>query len=162
MFAFSNPYFNQLEKNDNVVSHYTVYHEDRRNKSSFVTFVEQTYLYKIENLHTLKYKEMPDCLTDDYSDYVSTIKYKTQFVDLLVEITEWQADPENFHRGSAIIIKVMVDKLFSRTKSTDYEDLTKLIPQIETLVCEVNKDSNEEYHEEQQELCAIEYAMDHC
>lgn len=157
MSAFSNQYFNQMPKSGNIVSHYNVHYQ--KNSQKGLTFIEQTYENIISKWHLKKYKNLAINIT--YSEKTTIIKYHTQFVLVKIEITERPILLNDF-QVDGITVSVSLEKLFSRLQTYDYEELLKLIQQINKLVYKDSKEYNEMIDEEIQELCGIEYAMDHC
>jgi hypothetical protein len=156
MSAFSNQYFNQMPKSGNIVSHYNVHYQ--KNSQKGLTFIEQTYENIISKWHLKKYKDI--AITTTISNKTTLIKYHTQFVLCKIEITERPILLNDF-QVDGITVSVSLEKLFSRLQTYDYEELLKLIQQINKLVYKDSKEYNEMIDEEIQELCGIEYAMDH-
>ena len=156
MLAFSNQYFNQMSKSSNIVSHYNVHYQ--KNNEEGLTFIEQSYEHIISKWHLTKYKNI--AISSIWTGNATIIKYHTQFVNCEIEIKECPIMLENF-QVNGITVSVSLEKLFTRLHTIDYEVLLKLLQEIEKLVYEDSKEYNEMLDDEIQELCAIEYAMDH-
>jgi len=151
----SNPNFVQLliEGNEYIVSHYGVVPP-----SNF--YADQIFENEIQKWHKKRYQEEPIlCVSCEGNN--TTIKYITQFLNCQIEITESPLLISGF-ATSGMKIKAIVCPLFSREDGTDYDEIIKLLKKIEKKIYDDIKYATDVENEEIQELCAIEYAKDHC
>jgi len=132
-----------------------------------IFYYEQKHWYEIPQMfeaglqkwHKIKYNRDPK-YTDESPDYDTVIlKYITQFVNFTVNITPISSEYQHYDYN----IKVTLKEMKCLTEfSNDYKELLKLTNQINENIMKVNKELNDMFEEERQELCGIEYAMDHC
>jgi hypothetical protein len=157
----STPYLN--------INHYNLDTKSTKSFVDFDIFYEEKFFYNssvsscvvaLNNWHKKYYNsDCPYIIEDDES-----VKYTNQYVKFTFVVSQktfiLNSFPVEGYNVSASVEKMTYT--IEPKNNTDYEDLVKLIAKISKEIIEENKEYNDTYNEEQQQLCATEYAMDHC
>jgi len=122
---------------------------------------------EIKKWHEKKYKTTcPHIL--DLLDDKTIIKYENKYVSFTYNIIK---KPFTFRSKNLLYTEEgynvratikQINSIENLENSSDYEKLIELTQKIVEEIFIENKSLNNEYDEEQQKLCAIEYARDHC
>jgi hypothetical protein len=120
---------------------------------------DQMYEHRIKKWHKNKYHEEP-ILDISCERNKTTIKYNTQFLNCQIEISECPLSLDGYTENG-LQIKATLCRVFSREDGDDNNEVLKVLKQIETKIYDDSNYVRKRADEEMQELCAIEYAMDH-
>lgn len=135
---------------------YTVFYHNKNHSNR----IDQTFELELTKWHKKLYSEDPLYRVEYPDDNTTTIKYVTQFVSCLVTVTQL-FNKENEYDGNNI--KISLSKMNSiNLFRDDYVELIKLAKKINQQIISENKELNDMFEDDLQELCGIEYAMDHC
>ena len=167
MTTLKTPYVNMLPLENDEIDKYNLFYE--KNQINYLTHfaydIAETFLYGIRLWHKSKYIQKPFVI-EEYSKNITTIKYHTQFVKYTVTIIEEPFTLDNeCIKGlvNGLTITITLQKMKCITQfSTDFEELIILTKNINENIIKENKEQNDVINDELQELCGIEYAMDHC
>jgi hypothetical protein len=167
MYQPISPYVSELSTfgNDNI-SNFNIYYE----KCEWRYKIPSAFEREIKKWHQQKYNDSIqhdiETLQHDIESLQDTeiIKYKTKHVTFTLIIVEKdfylytnliQSDVDGFN------VKTFLKKnINDDTASEEYIELKNLNKKIIEEIISENKSLNEEYEQEVQELCAIEYAGD--
>ena len=120
-----------------------------------------TCVGELNKWHKTRYgSDCPYKIDFDEQD-VYIIKYKNKLLHFTLTISKkrfvldkWPVEGYNVYTTVQYREKIENDK--------DYENFVNLTKKICEVIIRENKESNDDYNEEQRQLCATEYAMDHC
>ena len=135
----------------------------------FDIFYEEKFFYNssasscvaaLNKWHQKYYKsDCPYIIEDDES-----VKYTNQYVKFTFVVSE-KTFILNTYAVEGYNVRASVEQMsfiVDPENNEDYVNLVKLIKKISEEIIKENVELNKEYDEEQQVLCAIEYAIDHC
>jgi hypothetical protein len=142
---------------------FDIFYEDNLSETNLIS----QWVRELNKWHKKKYGlECPYKI--EYHDDEIIIKYTNQFLIFTFTITKKLVVLDNTvikatvpgYNARAIVQKM--NFVINPKNNEDYEMLKILTKNVCRVIIRENKKYNDEYNEEQQNLCAIEYAMDHC
>ena len=164
----STPYtiINELHSKDSTTQYifdFDIYYEDNNYENNLI----YPCVRELNKWHKKKYgSECPYKI--EYLDDEIIIKYINQFLIFTFTITKKLFILDNTVikatvSGHNVCASVQQMNFVIKPKNIqDYDMLKILTKNICQEIINENQKSNDDYNEEQQQLCAIEYAMDNC
>lgn len=137
-----------------------------------IIYFNQSYEYKsyeiqdlfeklLLNFHNSRYVQKSSIIIENLNS-TTIIKYITQFVSYIVTIERDTSVLMPFNANS-ITITISLKKMLCITCfSDDYSKLIVLTKDMNDRIINENKEQNDDIYNYRQELCQIEYVMDHC